>query len=65
MKILNPNETYTFSKFFDLNAEADDIVADFGYSLSREKLNLPLYSGELGRLQELRDRIEEILPFVN
>jgi hypothetical protein len=65
MKILNPNETYTFSKFFDLNAEVDDIVADFGYSLSRKKLNLPLYSGELGRLQELRDRIEEILPFVN
>lgn len=65
MKILNPNESYTFSKFFDLNAEADDIVADFGYSLSREKLNLPVYSGELGRLQELRDRIEEILPFVN
>lgn len=65
MKILNPNESYTFSKFFDLNAEADDIVADFGYFLSREKLNLPVYSGELGRLQELRDRIEEILPFVN
>ncbi|RMH16296.1 MAG: hypothetical protein D6698_09860 [Gammaproteobacteria bacterium] len=65
MRILNPNESYTFSKFFDLNAEADDIVADFGYSLSREKLNLPVYSGELGRLQELRDRIEEILPFVN
>lgn len=65
MKILNPNESYTFSKFFDLNVEADDIVADFGYSLSREKLNLTAYSGELGRLQELRDRIEEILPFVN
>ena len=65
MKILNPNESYTFSKIFDLNAEADDIVTDFGYSLSRQRLNLPGYSGELGRLQELRDRIEEILPFVN
>ncbi|MEM6838678.1 MAG: hypothetical protein AAF609_17705 [Cyanobacteria bacterium P01_C01_bin.120] len=65
MKILNPNESYTFSKIFDLNAEADDIVADFGYSLSRQRLNLPRYSDELGRLQELRDRIEEILPFVN
>lgn len=65
MKILNPNESYTFSKIFDLNAEADDIVADFGYSLSRQRLNLPGYEGELERLQELRDRIEEILPFVS
>jgi hypothetical protein len=65
MKILNPDESYTFSKIFDLNAEVDDIVADFGYSLSRKRLNLPGYVGELERLQELRDRIEEILPFVN
>lgn len=65
MKTLNPNETYTFSKIFELNAEVDDIVADFGYSLSRERLGLPLYNGTLGRVQELRDRIEEVLPFVN
>lgn len=65
MKILNPNESYTFSKIFDLNAEADDIVADFGYSLSRQRLNLASYGGELERLQELHDRIEEILPFVS
>lgn len=65
MKILNPNETYTFSQIFGLNAEVDDIVADLGYSLSRQRLALPQYEGELGRLQELRDRIEEILPFVN
>ncbi|MGA1283851.1 MAG: hypothetical protein ACO34J_07270 [Prochlorothrix sp.] len=65
MKILNPNESYTFSKIFDLNAEIDDIIADFGYCLTRQKLHLPGYGGELERIQELRDRIEEILPFVS
>jgi hypothetical protein len=65
MRILNPGESYTFSKFFTLNAEVDDIVADFGYSLTRKRLELPAYDGELGRLQELSDRINEILPFVN
>ena len=65
MRILNPNESYTFSRFFTLNAEVDDIVADFGYSLTRRRLALPSYDGELGRLQELSDRINEILPFVN
>lgn len=65
MKVLNPNESYTFSKIFDLNVELDDIIADFGYGLTRQKLNLPGYGGELERIQELRDRIEEILPFVS
>ncbi|MEL7333404.1 MAG: hypothetical protein AAFN12_14255 [Cyanobacteria bacterium J06560_2] len=65
MKVLNPNESYTFSKIFMLNAEVDDIVADFGYSLTRTRLKLPLYDGELKRIQELSDRINEILPFVS
>ncbi|MGB0564771.1 MAG: hypothetical protein ACPGVO_23695 [Spirulinaceae cyanobacterium] len=64
MQIIDPNQSYTFSKIFDLNAEIDDIVADFGYSLTQTKLNRPQFSGELGRLDELRERIEEILPFV-
>ena len=65
MKILQSDVSYTFSKFFEMNAEVDEIVADFGYTLKRKKLNLPTYEGELERLQELSDRIEEILPFVS
>ena len=65
MKILKPNESYTFSKIFELNAEVDDIVADFGYSLSRQRLALPSYPEALDRLEELHDRLEEILPYVN
>ncbi|WP_353260261.1 hypothetical protein [Prochlorothrix hollandica] len=65
MKILSSDRSYTFSQIFDLTEEVDDIVADFGYGFDRQKLNLPPYPGSLDRLQELQDRIEEILPFVN
>lgn len=65
MPILNLEQSYTFSKIFDLKAEVDDLVADFGYSLTRSRLDLSLYTGELDRLDTLRSRIEEILPYVN
>ncbi|NJL00728.1 MAG: hypothetical protein HC838_07660 [Spirulinaceae cyanobacterium RM2_2_10] len=65
MRVLDPDQTYTFSKIFELNAEVDDVVADFGYSLSRQQLELPKYSGELDRLVEVRRRISEVLPYVN
>jgi hypothetical protein len=64
-RILDPNQSYTFSKIFDLKIRADDIAEEFGYTLSRRILNLPQFQGELDRLQELRSRIEEILPYVD
>lgn len=64
MKILNPQQSYTFSKIFELQVNSDELVAEFGYLFSRNKLNLPQYQGELNRLQDLRNRIEEILPNV-
>lgn len=63
--LLDPNQSYTFSKIFELKAEADELVAEFGYSLIRKPLHLPQYTGELDRLEELRQRIEEILPYVS
>lgn len=65
MSLLNPNQSYTFNIIFDLKAEVDKLVEEFGYSLRRARLDLPLYSGELDRLQDTRDRIEELLPYVN
>lgn len=65
MRVLDPNQSYTFSKIFELKVEVDELAADFGYSLTRKRLALPRYIGELDRLQQLRDRIEEVLPYVN
>ncbi|MBW4544595.1 MAG: hypothetical protein KME25_09140 [Symplocastrum torsivum CPER-KK1] len=64
-KALDLNQSYTASKIFELKIEVDELVAEFGYSLTRKRLNLPQYSGELDRLSELRERIEEVLPYVN
>lgn len=65
MKIINLEQSYTFSKIFELKVEVDEFVTEFGYSFARTKLNLSPYQGELDRLQELSDRIEEILPYVS
>ena len=65
MKILDTNTSYTFSKIFDLKIPADELADEFGYSLVKKKLDLPQYAEELDRLDELRSRIEEILPYVD
>jgi len=65
MTILDPNISYTFSKFFDLRIPADELANEFGYTLRKKKLGLPQYPEDLDRLEELRSRIEEILPYVD
>ncbi|PAX59457.1 hypothetical protein [Brunnivagina elsteri] len=64
MSILDSNQSYTFSRYFELGFEASELAQEFGYSLTRKILNLPQFPDELDRLEELRDRIQEVLPFV-
>ncbi|KAB8331361.1 hypothetical protein SD80_022790 [Scytonema tolypothrichoides VB-61278] len=64
MSILDSNQSYTFSRYFELGFEASELAQEFGYSLTRKILNLPQFPDELDRLEELRARIEEVLPFV-
>jgi hypothetical protein len=63
--ILTPQQPYTFSKIFDLKIAADDLANEFGYTFQRNRLSLAQYQNELDRLEELRQRIEEILPYVD
>jgi len=63
--LLDPNRSYTFRNYFDLGFPVDELLAEFGYSLSRASLQLPQYPGELDRLENLKQRIEEILPFTD
>ncbi len=64
MSLLDPNQSYTFSRYFELGFEASELAAEFGYGLTRKVLSLPQFPGELDRLPELRERIEEVLPYV-
>ena len=65
VKVLDTNQAYTFSKIFELKIEPDDLVAEFGYSFQRSRLQLPHYPGHLARLEELRSRIEAVMPYVS
>jgi hypothetical protein len=55
-KVLDPNESYTFSKFFDLPYTPEEILSDLGYGLERSELELPTFTGDLPFLGDL-DRI--------
>lgn len=61
---LDPTQTYTFSKYFESGYYSEDLAQAFGYSLEYKVFQLPQYSGELVRLVELKERIEEALPYV-
>jgi hypothetical protein len=64
MALLDATQSYTFSRYFEMNLEAGELAAEFGYSLVRKNLQLPEFQGTLDRIQELSDRLEEVLPYV-
>lgn len=64
-KLLDPNQSYTFSKIFELRILAEDLANDFGYNLNRKWLNFPQYQHELEHLEDLKHRIEAVLPYVD
>lgn len=64
-KILDVNQSYTFSQIFELKIELDDLAAEFGYTFQRTRLNRPQYVGDLSRLADLRSRLEPVMPYVS
>ena len=62
--ILQPGQSYTFADYFKLNYDPEDILASFGFSLQLKALTLPQFVGQLERLANLKERIEESLPLL-
>ena len=62
--ILQPGQSYTFADYFKLNYDPEDILASFGFSLQLQALTLPQFVGQLERLANLKERIEESLPLL-
>lgn len=65
IKILQEDQSYTFRSYFELPYETDDILAEFDYSLSLSYLSLPRTTRELERIPELKQRIDDVLPFIS
>ena len=65
MSVLDPNQSYTFSKIFELRIRPDELANEFGYELTRKHLQLPQYQLELEHLEYLKNRITVVLPYVD
>lgn len=63
--ILQPGQSYTFRQYFEMTYEPEDILAEFGYTLKRSLLSLPQSTADLDRLENLKTRIEESLPYIS
>jgi len=63
--ILEPNRTYTFSQYFDLNVDVFDLMVELGYELERCQLQLPQFSGTLAQLVDLKHRLDDVMPLVD
>jgi hypothetical protein len=64
MPLLYRQQNYGFNDYFDMGLEASELATELGYTLKRKNLQLPQFQGELDRLEELHDRLEEVLPYV-
>lgn len=63
--MLREKTSYTFSDYFNMGIETDDVVAYFGYSFQMQNVDLPKTSRSLERVNALITRLEEGLPFVS
>ncbi len=63
--ILQPGQSYTFRQYFEMPYEPEDILAEFGYTLQRSMLTLPQSTAALDRLEDLKARIQESLPYIS
>ena len=63
--LITERSSYTFSDYFKLNIHVKDILAYFGYAFAVQNGVLPQISLDLAPVEALRERIEEILPYVD
>ncbi len=63
--VIDKTQSYTFADYFKLNSEPDEILSYFGYGYESRSLNLPKTHRQLERLESLKQRLEEILPYVS
>lgn len=64
LNLLQEGQSYTFRSYFEMPYEADEILAEFGYTLNTARIKLPQATQSFDRLPELQQRLEEVLPLV-
>ncbi|WP_392534324.1 hypothetical protein [Nostoc sp. C117] len=64
-QIIQPHQSYTFSKYFELPYAPADILAELGCSYERALLQLPIYSNKLDYLDFLQRYLQRNIIRVN
>ncbi|PZO11487.1 MAG: hypothetical protein DCF25_19320, partial [Leptolyngbya foveolarum] len=59
MSLLNPAQSYTFSKYFELRFESSELAEEFGYTLRRQEIEFLPFEGELSFLADLKHRSKD------
>ncbi len=63
--LLDKNQSYTFSKYFELTADPEDIFAELGATLQKKALQLPTTAIQLEFLPDLAKRLIQTLELVD
>lgn len=64
-RILEPQASYTFSKYFELPFDSEDVFADLGCGFERKALTLPQFPSPIVFTEELNDRLQSALKITN
>ncbi|MDF5723960.1 MAG: hypothetical protein PUP91_26550 [Rhizonema sp. PD37] len=64
-RILKPDETYTFRRYFDLRFAPADILRELGASLTKAAINFSANTNQITRLADLKARLEEAIARVS
>jgi hypothetical protein len=65
LKILQEDQSYSFRSYFEMNAEPEEILAEFGYTLITTRLVLPMTTQPFPWATELQQRLERSLQVVS
>ena len=66
IKILQEDQSYTFSSYFDLPYETDDILREFHYSFIKTELSLPQTDQTVvNELLLIKKKIRKVLPLIS
>lgn len=63
--VLDKHQSYTFSKYFELTADPEDIFAELGIRLQKKGLNLPRRAEVPAFLPDLEKRLLQTLELVD
>jgi hypothetical protein len=63
-KVLKLDESYTFSKYFDLPFDIEDILVDLDCQFDRASLPLPRYPHSIDRLADVEEQIQDGIRYV-